>query len=126
MKSEVCCEATNIHPDKVKRSKIHLQETNAGNVANLFKALADDTRMKIALILSREDELCVCDVAEVIGSSNATASHHLRHLKSLGLAKSRKVGKQVYYSLDDHHVKSLIDLAVEHEKEVQERNESSE
>ncbi|TFE02098.1 ArsR/SmtB family transcription factor [Jeotgalibacillus salarius] len=116
------CETKCVHEDKVESAKQHLTQTDSASVAQLFKALADETRMKIAYTLLKEEELCVCDVAAVIDSSNATASHHLRMLKSLGLAKSRKQGKQAYYSLDDSHVKGLIELAVEHTKEVQERD----
>src|SRR5690625_7966084 len=77
------------------------------DVAKVFKALSDDTRVKIAYVLSLEGELCVCDVANIIESSTATASHHLRLLKNLGIATYRKEGKLVYYSLDDEHVKQL-------------------
>ncbi len=79
------------------------------DVAKVFKALSDDTRVKIAYVLSLEGELCVCDVANIIESSTATASHHLRLLKNLGIAKYRKEGKVVYYSLDDEHVKQLVE-----------------
>lgn len=79
--------------------------------------MADDTRMKIAYALCVEQELCVCDVANIIGSSVATASHHLRLLRNMGLAKYRKEGKLVFYSLDDDHVKQLILLAMVHSKE---------
>lgn len=57
------------------------------------------------------------DVARIVGSTTATASHHLRLLKNLGLAKYRKEGKLVYYSLDDDHVKQLIKVAFAHQKE---------
>lgn len=83
----------------------------------MFKALADDTRMKIAFALSQEDELCVCDVANIIGASTATASHHLRLLRNMGLAKYRKEGKLVFYSLDDDHIKQLIEMAYQHQQE---------
>ncbi|MNW68600.1 Cadmium resistance transcriptional regulatory protein CadC [compost metagenome] len=84
----------------------------------MFKVLADETRMKIAYALCEEDELCVCDVANIIGSTMATASHHLRSLKQLGLAKYRKEGKLVFYSLEDDHVRELIRLASTHSKEL--------
>ena len=87
-------------------------------VAKIFKALSDDTRIKIAYVLSLEDELCVCDVANIVGATTATTSHHLRLLKNLGLAKYRKEGKLVYYSLDDDYVKQLIKVAFAHQKEV--------
>lgn len=87
-------------------------------MAKMFKVLADETRMKIAYALCQEDEMCVCDVANIIGSSLATASHHLRTLKQLGLAKYRKEGKLVFYSLEDEHVRELVQIASAHSKEV--------
>ncbi len=103
--------------NKVQRVKSELDQLNAAAVADMFKALADETRMKIAYALSVEKEMCVCDVANVIGSSVATASHHLRLLRNMGLAKYRKEGKMVFYSLDDDHVTQLIQIAVEHSEE---------
>ena len=64
-----------------------------------------------------EDELCVCDVATIIGSSVATASHHLRYLKDNNLARSHRKGKQMYYSLADEHVYQIVTIAYEHAKE---------
>lgn len=115
--SKDVCEITCINQEKVSRVKSSLTEQNPLEVAKIFKALSDDTRIKIAYALSLEDELCVCDVANIVGSTTATASHHLRLLKNLGLAKYRKEGKLVFYSLDDEHVKQLIQVAFEHHKE---------
>lgn len=114
------CEVTCIHEEKVTRVKHDIAEQNPMEVAKVFKALSDDTRIKIAYALSLEGELCVCDVANIIESSTATASHHLRLLKNLGLATHRKEGKLVYYSLDDDHVKQLIKVAFDHQKEAME------
>ncbi|MGT2895030.1 ArsR/SmtB family transcription factor [Streptococcus entericus] len=112
------CEVTCIDEEKVKRGKKELLKQNPLEVAKVFKALSDDTRIKIAYALSLEDELCVCDVANIVGATTATTSHHLRLLKNLGLAKYRKEGKLVYYSLDDDHVMKLIQVAFAHHKEV--------
>lgn len=112
------CEVTCIDEEKVKRVKNELLQQNPLEVAKIFKALSDDTRIKIAYALSLEDELCVCDVANIVGSTNANTSHHLRLLNNLGLARYRKEGKLVYYSLDDDHVKQLIQVAFAHQKEV--------
>ncbi len=111
------CEIYCYDEAKVQRVKEHLASVDTRQMAQIFKALADDTRMKIALALCREDELCVCDVANIIGSTVATASHHLRLLHHMGLAKYRKEGKLVFYSLDDDHVKQLLLLALEHGEE---------
>ncbi|KAA0549846.1 winged helix-turn-helix transcriptional regulator [Bacillus sp. BGMRC 2118] len=125
MKRNEVCEVTCVHEDTVNKVSTELIQQNTFEVATLFKALADETRLKIAYSLTIEEELCVCDVANIIGSSTATASHHLRLFSKLGLAKSRKKGKLVYYSLDDEHVKQLINIAFEHQKEVEHRGSFS-
>ncbi|MBP3040736.1 helix-turn-helix transcriptional regulator [Bacillaceae bacterium Marseille-Q3522] len=112
------CEITCIHEEKVSRVKQELSSHNTMDTAQIFKALADDTRLKIAFALSIEEELCVCDVANIVGATIAAASHHLRLLRNLGIAKYRKEGKLVYYSLDDEHVRRLIHIAFFHQKEA--------
>lgn len=87
-------------------------------MVRIFKVLADETRMKIAFALCMEDELCVCDVAHIIGSTLATASHHLRMLRQLGLAKFRKEGKLVFYSLEDDHIRDILLLSSTHSEEL--------
>lgn len=118
MKHDDVCEVTCVDEEKVKRLKESVAQQNTLTVSQIFKALSDDTRIKIAFALSEENELCVCDVANITGCTTATASHHLRLLRNLGLAKYRKEGKLVYYSLDDEHVKQLIQIAFAHQKEV--------
>jgi len=111
------CEITCVDGEKVASVQQLLSDQNPLEVAKVFKALSDETRIKIAYALSIETELCVCDVANIVGATTATASHHLRLLRNLGLAKYRKEGKLVYYSLDDEHVKQLIQVAFAHQKE---------
>ncbi|MFC5713676.1 ArsR/SmtB family transcription factor [Thalassorhabdus alkalitolerans] len=111
------CEIFCYDEEKVNRLKETIISEDMQHMARMFKALADDTRMKIAYSLSQEDELCVCDVAHIIGATTATASHHLRLLRNMGLAKYRKEGKLVFYSLDDDHIKQLILIAYEHKQE---------
>ena len=115
------CEVPCVDQTKVNRVQHQLEEPTIHEVSKLFKALSDETRLKIAYALTIEEELCVCDVANIVGATTATASHHLRHLKSLGLAKYRKEGKLVYYSLDDDHVKKLIQIAFEHLDDLNKR-----
>ncbi|AYC30432.1 ArsR/SmtB family transcription factor [Paenisporosarcina cavernae] len=109
------CEVACFDEALVNRVTPRLQDTNG--VELLFKALADATRLKIAYALTLEKEMCVCDVAHVIGSTTATASHHLRYLRNGKLAKYRKEGKLVFYSLADDHVHQLVNIALEHSKE---------
>lgn len=111
------CEIYCYDEPKVNRVRATLKQTDTQTMAKVFKALSDDTRMKIAYSLAQEEELCVCDVANIIGSTMATASHHLRLLRNLGLAKYRKKGKLVFYSLDDEHVKQLVRLTAAHIEE---------
>lgn len=82
-------------------------------LANVFKVLADQTRVGILYVLSKE-ELCVCDISAVLGSSVSNISHHLQVLRSARLVKHRKEGKQVYYRLDDDHVLHIIRECFEH------------
>jgi ArsR family transcriptional regulator, lead/cadmium/zinc/bismuth-responsive transcriptional repressor len=117
LKHDDVCEVTCVDEIKVKRVKESISNQNTLAVSKIFKALSDDTRIKIAYALSEEDELCVCDVANIVGCTTATASHHLRLLRNLGLAKYRKEGKLVFYSLDDEHVKQLIQIAFTHQME---------
>ncbi len=118
MKEKDTCEIYCYDESKVQRVQTLLDKQDIQGMAKMFKVLADETRMKIAYALCQEDELCVCDVANIIGSSMATASHHLRTLKQLGLAKYRKEGKLVFYSLEDEHVHQLVQLASIHSKEL--------
>lgn len=117
MKHDDVCEVTCVDEIKVNRVKETISYQNTKAVSQIFKALSDDTRVKITYALSEEDELCVCDVANIVGCTTATASHHLRLLRNLGLAKYRKEGKLVFYSLDDDHVRQLIQIAFTHQKE---------
>jgi len=109
------CRVHRLNEETVNRLKPLLARTEG--VATVFKALADDTRVKVVYALS-EAELCVCDVAALIGSSKATASYHLRLLHHLGLAEYRREGKMVYYRLADPHVGNLVREVLRHLKKV--------
>lgn len=115
------CEVYCYDEQKVNRVQRKLKNVFVVDAVKMFKALADETRFRIAYALCEEEELCVCDVANIIGSSTATASHHLRLLRNLGLAKYRKEGKLVFYSLDDDHVKQMVRMAQEHAEELNDR-----
>ena len=112
------CEIYCYDEEKVKRIRGELEKEDISSVSILFKVLADENRAKISYALCQDEELCVCDVANIIGSTVATASHHLRTLKKQGIVKYRKEGKLAFYSLDDEHIKQLIVMALAHKKEV--------
>lgn len=82
-------------------------------LSETFKVLSDPTRLKIVLALAKE-ELCVYDIAELLGVTESAVSHQLRMLKTLRLVKIRKDGKMVFYSLDDEHIEDLIRVATRH------------
>ena len=82
-------------------------------IAELFRALADETRTKILYLIS-EQELCVHDLADLLEMSLPAVSHHLRLLKILRLVRPRREGNHVFYVLDDQHVLTLIRVAQEH------------
>ncbi|WP_174615722.1 ArsR/SmtB family transcription factor [Virgibacillus ihumii] len=111
------CEVTCVHEEKVNRIRQQLAEQPIDNVSSIYKLLADGNRLQIAYSLLMEEELCVCDLANIIGATTATTSHHLRQLHKSGIATFRKEGKLVYYSLMDHHIKQLIAQAFNHQEE---------
>lgn len=84
--------------------------------AALLGAMADPTRIKILDAL-RMGELCVCDLAAVLGMTVSAVSHQLRLLRTARLVRARKDGKVVFYTLDDDHVEQILDMALEHCRE---------
>ena len=84
-------------------------------LSEIFKVLADPTRLKIIYVLSK-GALCVCDIAQTLNMTQSAISHHLRLLRNLRLVKFRKEGKQVIYSLDDDHVLQLFNQGLDHVK----------
>ncbi|MDG5787056.1 metalloregulator ArsR/SmtB family transcription factor [Evansella sp. AB-P1] len=114
------CEIYCFDEVKVNSIQTELLKEDTNSVSLLFKALADENRTKITYSLCQEDELCVCDIANIIGATVATTSHHLRTLHKQGIVKFRKEGKLAFYSLDDDHIKQLMFIALEHKKEGKE------
>jgi DNA-binding transcriptional ArsR family regulator len=108
------CEITCIHEQDVKEVRRQMIGDNtAGCLAELFKTLGDATRVKILFALMQRD-LCVCDVAVVIGMTESAVSHQLRVLRNQKLVKYRRDGKSLYYSLADGHVEKLFKQGLEH------------
>jgi ArsR family transcriptional regulator, lead/cadmium/zinc/bismuth-responsive transcriptional repressor len=113
-KGEDTCSSTIIHQDAVARAKEKLPMDEAiYDLADFFKTFGDSTRIKIICALL-ETELCVCDLASVINTSQSAVSHQLRVLRQARLVKYRKDGKTVYYSLDDDHIHSVIKEGLDH------------
>jgi ArsR family transcriptional regulator len=85
-------------------------------IAETFRVLGDPTRVRILDALA-DGELCVCDIAALVGISESAVSHQLRLLRGMRLVRPRKAGRQVFYSLDDQHIVQLLRLAVTHVQE---------
>ncbi len=108
------CEELCEHPQMICLAKSEvISNENAQQLAETFKILGDATRVKILDILAKR-ELCVCDITAVVQMSQSAVSHQLRLLRSARLVKYRKVGKMVWYSLDDGHISTLIEQGIQH------------
>lgn len=111
------CEIVEEHTNVIERTKSDmLTKDSLKLVSEFFKTIGDITRMKIIWALDK-NELCVCDLCNIIEMSQSAISHQLAILKKINMVKFQKVGKEVFYSLSDYHVKELIDSTVNHVKE---------
>lgn len=108
------CNCNVIHGDIVERVREGMPEEEVlYSLAELFKVFGDTTRIRILYALFIE-EMCVCDIAALLGMKQSAISHQLRVLKQARLVKYRRDGKIVYYSLDDDHVKNIFDQGLIH------------
>lgn len=112
--AEDLCEVRCIDEDRVERARAALPAAgDVGALAETFRVLGDSTRLRIVCALMSE-ELCVCDLAALLGLSRPTVSHSLRALRQLRLVRYRKVGKIAYYAIDDEHVHQIIGTGFGH------------
>ncbi|MCX7710474.1 MAG: metalloregulator ArsR/SmtB family transcription factor [Clostridia bacterium] len=111
------CNCNIIHEDIVREAKQNMPaEENLFELAELFKVFGDTTRVKILYALF-SSEMCVCDIAALLGMTQSAISHQLRILKQSRLVKYRKDGKIVYYALNDDHIKQIFDQGLSHVNE---------
>lgn len=111
------CDQTHVHEEIVKRVVSRMpEEDRLYDLADLFRVFGDSTRIRILYVLF-ESEMCVCDLASVLGMTVSAISHQLRVLKQAKLVKNRREGKSIIYSLSDDHVRSIIDQGLEHVEE---------
>lgn len=109
-----CCELHEVHENLVHQIEDGMpSEEIMQNLADFYKVFGDVTRIKILCVLF-QSELCVCDLAEVVGMTQSAVSHQLRVLKQMKLVKNRRDGKIVYYSLADAHIQSILNQGMEH------------
>lgn len=115
------CNCSEIHEDIVNEVKgVMPEDEMLYDLAELFKVFGDTTRIKILYALFSK-EMCVCDIASLLGMTHSAISHQLRVLKQARLVKFRKEGKVVYYSLDDSHISQIFDCGLNHIQETYKR-----
>ena len=111
------CEITWIDKQKISDVKKKMKsEITIYRLSEIFKVLGDTTRVKIISALLVQ-ELCVCEISELLGTTKSAVSHQLRILRNMRLVKYRKEGKMVFYSLDDNHITNLFAEGLKHVEE---------
>lgn len=109
-----CCDEQCVHTQLVDKVLQELpDEDTLYDLAELFKVFGDSTRVRILFALF-EAELCVCDLSEALDMTQSAISHQLQILRTNKLVKSRREGKQIYYSLADEHVVTIIAQGLSH------------
>lgn len=116
-KNNLSCDCDVIHEKSVQQAlNAMIEESTVSKLADFFKVFGDKTRIKILQALS-SGELCVCDIAVVLNMTKSAVSHQLRFLREVNLIKARRDGKNVFYSLADSHVKTILSQGLEHIEE---------
>ena len=109
-----CCDFIHAHEDVVEQVRQRMPGEDAlYDLTELFRIFGDSTRVRILYVLL-ESEMCVCDIAALLGMTQSAISHQLRALKNARLVRSRREGKTVFYALADDHVKTILDQGLEH------------
>ncbi len=112
------CDVDSVHPEKVARARAHLPQPDERDLlAETYRALGDPTRLTLVAALA-QGELCVCDLATLLGVSQSVVSHSLRTLRQLRLVRSRRDGRIIYYALDDEHISALLAIGLRHVREA--------
>ncbi len=111
------CGTLEIHPEKIELVRKRIEESDTLQLAEFFKLLSGETRIKILLALLSKEELCVCDLSEILEMSVSAVSHQLRELRQGRFVKFRREGKEVYYHLEVPHLEPILKLTLEHLQE---------
>ena len=113
----LCCEEDCVYCEAVKQVKCRMpDEQTTLRASDFFKAFSDKTRLRILSALAIH-ELCVCDIADLLGMTQSAITHQLRFLKQVRLVVGRKEGKTVYYTLCDGHIGAILQQGMEHVQE---------
>lgn len=103
-----------VDADRVATVRGLIDQGQASRLAELFKLLGDPTRARILYALLEAGEMCVCDISATVEVPESTVSHALRLLRTAGIVRNRRAGRMMHYSLDDAHVRLLLDLSLQH------------
>jgi DNA-binding transcriptional ArsR family regulator len=107
-----------LHQDQFQSAQAHLIDAQAASMlAGTFQALADPSRVRLISALSKT-ELCVYDLAAVLGMSQSAVSHQLQSLRNLRIVKGRRAGREIFYTLDDDHIRDLFEFGLKHVQHV--------
>ena len=113
-KNEFICDCNMVHEKTVERAKESMpRESEIKSISDFYKIMGDPTRCRIICAL-RENEMCVCDLCNVLSMSKSSVSHQLSKMRENGIVKCRREGKEVYYSLDDAHVLEILSTTITH------------
>lgn len=116
-KSELICDCDILHNDVLLKVKNNIEDDKyLYEISKFYKAMADNTRIKIIAALSIE-QMCVCDICVLLNMTKSAISHQLKKLKDMNLVKCLKKGKEVFYSLKDDHVREVFEITSLHVKE---------
>ena len=113
-RNEFTCDCNAVNRELVEKTLAKMpDEEILSGVAEFWKVMGDPTRCKMIFAL-QQNEMCVCDLANVLSMTKSSISHQLSKMKSSGVVKSRRSGKIVYYSLDDAHVSEIFSMTLAH------------
>lgn len=107
-------DCTAVNPEIVNQTQKTMPDLSAmANLSDFFKVMGDNTRIRLLCAIDK-NELCVCDLAVLLDMTKSAVSHQLKSLRQAKLIKSRKEGKHVFYSLDDEHVRLILEMGLDH------------
>ncbi|MBI2706022.1 MAG: winged helix-turn-helix transcriptional regulator [Actinobacteria bacterium] len=108
------CDAERIPGEQLERLQSRLDEAVSLELAETFRLLSDPGRVRLIAALLDADELCVCDLSDATGLSQTACSHNLRLLRAQRLVRHRRQGRNIFYALDDEHIRVLLHVALQH------------
>ena len=107
--TDISCTRKNVDIDLLRKLQLNLlKRPDLSDIANTFSAIGGETRIKVLFLLSEAGELCVCDLADILGQSVSRVSHQLKKLKNSGFVKTRKEAPTIYYSISKNSFANIL------------------